>query len=97
MIVNYFEQQDMRVIATSQRQEVIRQFTASEPNVVILDLHLGQEDDLDLLREIRSRSDAPVIIIIGHRRDENDPVVGLELGADDYLLVAGFRPDRARL
>src|ERR1700676_717768 len=57
-IVNYLEQQNMRVIATSQRQEAIRQFTASEPNVVILDLQLGQEDGLDLLREIRSRSDA---------------------------------------
>lgn len=85
MIVNYLEQQNMRVIAVSQRQEVLRQFTASEPNVVILDLQLGQEDGLDLLRNIRSRSEAPVIIITGHRCDEVDRVVGLELGADDYV------------
>ena len=85
MIVNYLEQQNMRVIAVSQRQEVLRQFTASEPNVVILDLQLGQEDGLHLLREIRSRSEAPVIIITGHRCDEIDRVVGLELGADDYV------------
>ena len=56
-----------------------------EPSVVILDLRLGQEDGLDLLREIRSRSDVPVIITTGHRRDEIDRVVGLELGADDYI------------
>jgi DNA-binding response OmpR family regulator len=52
---------------------------------VLLDLRLGSEDGLDLLREIRSRSDVPVIITTGHRRDEIDRVVGLELGADDYV------------
>jgi DNA-binding response OmpR family regulator len=40
---------------------------------------------LDLLREVRLSSDVPVIIITGHRRDDIDRVVGLELGADDYL------------
>jgi PleD family two-component response regulator len=50
MIMNYLEQQNMRVIAASQRQEAIRQFTASEPDVVILDLQLDQEDGIDLLR-----------------------------------------------
>jgi DNA-binding response OmpR family regulator len=85
MLLNYLEQQDMRVSAVSRNQEAIRQLTATELSVVILDLRLGQEDGLDLLREIRSRSDVPVIIITGHRRDEIDRVVGLELGADDYL------------
>jgi DNA-binding response OmpR family regulator len=52
---------------------------------VILDLRLGHEDGFDLLREIRSRSDVPIIITTGDRRDEIDRVVGLELGADDYV------------
>ena len=52
---------------------------------MILDLRLGQDDGLDLLREVRSNSDVPVIIITGHRRDDIDRVVGLQLGADDYL------------
>ena len=47
--------------------------------------HLGHDDGLDLLREVRSNSDVPVIIVTGHRRDEIDRVVGLELGADDYV------------
>jgi DNA-binding response OmpR family regulator len=85
MLVNYLEQHDMRVVSASQRQDVIHQFATGEPSVVILDLRLGQEDGLDLLREIRSRSDVPVIITTGHRRDEIDRVVGLELGADDYV------------
>ena len=52
---------------------------------MILDLRLGVEDGLDALRELRSRFDVPVIIVTGHRRDEIDRVVGLELGADDYM------------
>jgi len=85
MLVDYLEQHEMRVVAASQRLEVMRQFAVGEPSVVILDLRLGREDGLDLLREIRARSDVPVIITTGHRRDEIDRVVGLELGADDYV------------
>ena len=85
MLVNYLEQHDMSVTSAMQRQDVVRLLATAEPNVIILDLRLGQEDGLDLLREIRSRSDVPVITT-GHRRDEIDRVVGLELGADDYLV-----------
>jgi DNA-binding response OmpR family regulator len=98
MLVNYLEQHNMRVVSASQRQEVTRQFAAAEPDVVILDLRLGQEDGLDMLREIRSHSDVPVIIITGHRRDEIDRVVGLELGADDYVTKPfGLRELLARI
>jgi two-component system OmpR family response regulator len=98
MLVNYLEQHDMRVSSASQRQEVTRQFALAEPNIVILDLRLGQEDGLDLLREIRSRSDVPIIITTGHRRDEIDRVVGLELGADDYVTKPfGLRELLARI
>ena len=50
-----------------------------------VDGNLDMMGSLDLLREIRSGSDALVIILIGRSRDEVDCVVGLELGADDYL------------
>jgi two-component system, OmpR family, response regulator len=82
---NYLEQHEMRVTLASQRQDVVRQFAAGDPSLVILGLPLGHEDGLDLLREIRSRSDVPVIITTGHKSDEIDRVVGLELGADDYV------------
>jgi two-component system, OmpR family, response regulator len=85
MIVDYLEDHSMRGFAASGRQELVAQFAAGEPDLVVLDLRLDQEDGLDLLREIRSRSDVPVIIITGDRRDEVDRVVGLELGADDYM------------
>ena len=86
MILNYFTENNIRTLLASGRREMVRQFGSREVNLVILDLRLGQEDGLDLLREVRSNSDVPVIIITGHRGDEIDRVVGLELGADDYLL-----------
>ena len=85
MILSYFGENNIRTLVASGRQEMVRQLGGNEVNLVILDLRLGQEDGLDLLREIRSSSDVPVIIITGHRRDDIDRVVGLELGADDYL------------
>jgi len=85
MVGDYLEQHNMRVISLSGREEMARLFAAGEPDLVVLDLRLDQEDGLDLLREIRTRSDVPVIITTGDRRDEVDRVVGLELGADDYV------------
>jgi DNA-binding response OmpR family regulator len=85
MIVDYFSQNNIRTLAASGRQEMIRQLDTTSVSLMILDLKLGQEDGLDLLREVRSSSDIPIIIVTGHRRDEIDRVVGLELGADDYL------------
>jgi two-component system OmpR family response regulator len=85
MILNYFTDNNIRTLVASGRQEMIDHLGRSEISLVILDLRLGQEDGLDLLREVRSESDVPIIIITGHRRDEIDRVVGLELGADDYL------------
>jgi two-component system, OmpR family, response regulator len=88
----------MRVLPAARRNDVARQLAQAEPSVVILDLHLGQDDGLDLLRELRARSDVPVIITTGHRRDEIDRVVGLELGADDYVTKPfGLRELLARI
>jgi DNA-binding response OmpR family regulator len=85
MILDYLEDHNMRGISASGRQELARNLAESEPDLVVLDLRLEREDGLDLLREIRTRSDVPVIITTGDRRDEIDRVVGLELGADDYI------------
>jgi DNA-binding response OmpR family regulator len=85
MILNYFAENNIGTLLASNRQEMVERLDDSEVNLVILDLRLGSEDGLDLLREVRSNSDVPVIIVTGHRRDDIDRVVGLELGADDYL------------
>lgn len=85
MILNYFAENNIRTLVANNRQEMVARLGNAEVNLVILDLRLGSEDGLDLLREVRVSSEVPVIIITGHRRDDIDRVVGLELGADDYL------------
>src|ERR1700710_1901312 len=98
MLVNYLEGQSMRVLSASNREEMSRQFAAREPNLGLLDLRLGKDRGLDVLRDSRSPSDVPVIIMTGHRRDEIDRVVGLELGADDYVTKPfGLRELLARI
>jgi two-component system, OmpR family, response regulator len=86
LLADYLPQHNIRIVAVLQRREVARQFSAAEPDVVLLDLQLGTDDGLDVLREIRSHSDVPIIIITGHRCNEVNRVVGLELGADDYII-----------
>lgn len=70
---------------------------ASSPEFVLLDLGLPDMDGADVCRELRTRSDAPIIVITA-RSDEIDRVVLLELGADDYLVKPfGFRELTARI
>ena len=98
LVTNYLEDHDIRAISASRRDEVSGLLARSEPDLVVLDLKLGQEDGLDLLREIRAQSDVPIIITTGQRRDEIDRVVGLELGADDYITKPfGLRELLARI
>jgi len=61
-----------------------------EPDLVVLDLSLPHEDGLDILTKLRETSDVPVILLTG-RGAEDDRILGLKLGADDYL-VKPFSP-----
>src|SRR5712672_889402 len=85
MILDYFLENSIHTLLASNRREMADQLGGTEVNLVILDLRLGLDDGLDLLRNVRLNSELPVIIITGHRCDDIDRVVGLELGADDYL------------
>src|SRR5258708_21423454 len=84
-IINYLEKHNVPAASVSSRQDLSRHLEKAHPSLILLDLRLGQEDGLDVLKEIRSHSDVPIIIMTGHSREEVDRVVGLELGADDYL------------
>jgi len=86
MMIAYFEEQNIPVSAASNRSELNRHLARASPSVIILDLRLGDEDGLDVLREIRSHSIVPIIIMTGHRLDESDRVVCFELGADDFII-----------
>jgi two-component system, OmpR family, response regulator len=82
----YLEDHNIRTKTASNRAELNRLLQVMQPSLIILDLRLGHEDGLDLLKEIRSHSDVPIIITTGDRPEEVDRIVGLELGADDYLI-----------
>jgi two-component system, OmpR family, response regulator len=86
MVMGYLEDHDVPTKSASNRKELCRHLAGSLPSLIILDLRLGQDDGLELLREIRSHSDVPVIITTDHRTDEIDRIVGLELGADDCVV-----------
>ncbi len=71
---------------------------ADTHDIVLLDLGLPDMDGVDVCRELRSRGDQSVIIVLTARGDETDRVVGLEMGADDYLVKPfGFRELLARI
>ncbi|MFN3660182.1 MAG: response regulator transcription factor [Brevinematales bacterium] len=67
--------------------EFIRSFqnTTSKPDVVILDIMLPDRSGLDLIRWLKDKSPSPAIICISARGEEIDRVIGLDLGADDYI------------
>jgi len=70
---------------------------SNEFDVVLLDLGLPDTDGFDVCRQLRARSDVPIIVVTA-RSEEVDRVVGLELGADDYLVKPfGFRELVARI
>lgn len=63
----------------------LAQFVSSKFDLVVLDLSLGKDNGFDLLREIRQTHSTPCIMVTAHG-DATDKVVGLELGADDYVV-----------
>jgi DNA-binding response OmpR family regulator len=84
-VTHYFATHDVSTTAASTRTELERYLAAGEPALIILGQRLGKDNGLDLLRSIRASSDVPIIIAGRHGVEEIDCVVGLELGADDYI------------
>jgi two-component system OmpR family response regulator len=98
VIGTYLESQNFQVSTASDGRGMTRVLADKPVDLIILDLKLTNEDGLDLMRGLDGRSDVPVILVTGHRRDETDRVVGLELGADDYLIKPfGLRELLARV
>ena len=84
LLRRYFEGQGFRVSVARDGTEMRAQLLAEQVNLVLLDLGLPGEDGLELTRFLRTEWRGPVIIVTG-RGDAVDRVVGLELGADDYV------------
>lgn len=81
----YLERDGFRVVEALDGKSGLAAMRREPVDLVVLDLGLPDSNGLDLLRTLRSTSDVPIIIVTG-RSEETDRVVGLELGADDYLV-----------
>ena len=80
----YFEKEGYEVVSCMQGDKAVATFNVTKPDIIILDLMLPGMDGNDICREIRRVSDVPIIMLTA-RTDTLDRVVGLELGADDYV------------
>ena len=80
----YLEKDGFRVVAAHDGRAALDIFDRESPDLIVLDLMLPEISGLDVCRSIRSRSQVPIIMLTA-RSEEVDRIVGLELGADDYV------------
>jgi DNA-binding response OmpR family regulator len=78
------ERDGLRVVAARDGEEALDRFAAEPIDLVVLDVMLPRLDGLEVCRRLRAESNVP-IIMLSARGDELDKVLGLELGADDYI------------
>lgn len=80
----YLQANGMQVTVISDGDEAIRRIRADQPDLVVLDLMLPGSDGLTVCREVRSAYRKPILMLTA-RTDDMDQVLGLEMGADDYV------------
>ena len=80
----YLEREGYRVDEAMDGQQALDKIESLEPALVILDIMLPEVDGFDVCRRVRANSDVPIIMLTA-RDDDVDKIVGLELGADDYM------------
>src|SRR6059036_1964511 len=78
------EREGYRVVSARDGEEALTRFAEENPDLVVLDIMLPRVDGLEVCKRLRARSTVPIIMLTA-RDDELDKVVGLELGADDYI------------
>jgi two-component system, OmpR family, alkaline phosphatase synthesis response regulator PhoP len=81
---DYLEHAGFAVVSASDGSEALARARSDRPDLIVLDLGLPKLDGLDVARALRQGSSVPIVILSG-RSDETDKLVGLELGADDYV------------
>ena len=84
LVEDYFTMQGFKVTIEGRGDLATQRILTEQPDVVILDIMLPGKNGLDICRELRGQSDIPVIMLTA-RTDEIDQIVGLEVGADDYI------------
>ncbi|HEY3210246.1 MAG TPA: response regulator transcription factor [Actinomycetota bacterium] len=90
LVRDYLQHAGFEVIVAGDGEAALASARGTKPDLVVLDLGLPGLDGLDVTRELRRSSNVPIVILTA-RGDETDRIVGLELGADDYV-VKPFSP-----
>lgn len=84
LVSDYLTENDLRVTAVASGKELQAVMARETIDLVVLDVRLQGEDGMQIARQLRERSQIPILMLTG-RAEEADRVMGLELGADDYL------------
>src|SRR5512136_2816841 len=84
LVRDYLERAGYGVLVASDGKSALALARTAKPDCIILDLGLPAMDGLDVTRELRRLSNVPIIMLTA-RSEESDKLIGLELGADDYL------------
>jgi two-component system response regulator ChvI len=84
LVATMLESEGYRVVQYADGPTALNGFTTVQPDLAILDIRMPQMDGVELLRRLRQRSDVPVIFLTG-RLDETDELLGLRIGADDFI------------
>lgn len=84
LVRDYLERAGFAVLVAYDGRKALSLAKTERPDMVVLDLGLPQLDGLDFTREFRRASNAPIIMLTA-RAEESDKLIGLELGADDYM------------
>ena len=85
VIKAYLEKSDYQTVTETDGKAALTIFKREKPDFVILDLNLPGMDGLDICKAIRRDSDVPILMLTA-RVEEADRLIGLELGADDYVI-----------
>ena len=86
----YLEKEDYEVVTAGNAEEAIAKFDSENPDLILLDVMMPKLDGWQVCRELRKKSECPIIMITA-KGETFDKVLGLELGADDYV-VKPFEP-----
>jgi DNA-binding response OmpR family regulator len=90
LVQSYLAQEGFRVVAASNGRDALAVARREKPDLIILDIMMPEMNGYDFMRQHRAERDTPIILLTA-RVDDEERVIGLELGADDYV-TKPFRP-----
>ena len=91
IITVYLESEGYEVITAYDGYEALEKARYGSPHLIILDIMMPRLDGFEVCRQLRAERPTPILILTARRTDDLDKVIGLELGADDYM-VKPFNP-----